>query len=387
MATRNITLVVVPGTGARSLAVDITMTVADFVCRENLHGRDIIINGVGVAPTQWNTTTLSDAVEVFATGSVKGNVDRQVTLVVVPGTGARSITISDNMTLADLACRENLHGRDLIINGNGISPAQWNTTTLEGAVEIFATGSVKGNVQQTGVLVVVPGTGAKSVTFNSEDTIADFVCANNLHGRDIILDGVGYAASSWNQITLGTTREIFATGSVKGNATRQATLVVVPGTGAKSIEIEDTDTVASFVCAHNLHGRDIIINGVGVSPTQWNQTTLSGAIEIFATGSVKGNGAQSFLVTIFDIQDAEVAYETLVERAVHEYGHNNSNGTISTVDGFTPSMLGIKVFDESEGFEYAEERLDNMNKYQCEAIEIKDSKGKKGFLFYGWAAC
>ena len=36
------------------------IAVADFVCQQNLHGRDIIVNGVGVPPTQWNTTTLND---------------------------------------------------------------------------------------------------------------------------------------------------------------------------------------------------------------------------------------------------------------------------------------------------------------------------------------
>jgi sulfur carrier protein ThiS len=387
MATRNITLVVVPGTGARSLTVDTNMTVADLVCQQNLHGRDIIVNGAGVPTTTWNTTTLENAVEVFATGSVKGNVERQVTLVVVPGTGARSITIDDSMTLADLACRENLHGRDLIINGNGVNPTQWNTTTLAGAVEIFATGSVKGNISQNGVLVVVPGTGAKAVTFDSETTVAQFVCEHNLHGRDIILDGVGCSPSSWNQITLGSTREIFATGSVKGNVETTGVLVVVPGTGAKSISFDSSMTVADLVCRENLHGRDIIINGNGIPASQWNTTTLQGAVEIFATGSVKGNSAESFIVSIYDIDDAEKAYSTLVKRAVNEYGHNRSNGTISTVNGFTPAMLGKKVFSETDAWEYAQERLKSMEKYECEALELQDSKANRGFLFYGWAAC
>ena len=232
MTTRNLTLVVVPGTGARSISVDTTMTVAELVCRENLHGRDIIVNGVGVNPQSWNTTTLQDAVEIFATGSVKGNVDRTVTLVVVPGTGARQTTISSQMTVADFVCRENLHGRDIIINGVGCAPAQWNSTTLDGAVEIFATGSVKGNAPQTGVLVVVPGTGARQVSFDSEATIADFVCANNLHGRDIILDGVGVSPAQWNTTRLGQVREIFATGSVKGNGS-ESFINVAYGNNAK----------------------------------------------------------------------------------------------------------------------------------------------------------
>lgn len=217
MATRNLTLVVVPGTGARSISVDSDMTVAQFVCRENLHGRDIIVNGVGINPQSWNTTTLESAVEIFATGSVKGNVDRSVTLVVVPGTGARQVTVSSTMTVADFVCRENLHGRDIIVNGVGVSPTEWNTTYLSNAVEIFATGSVKGNVSRTATLVVVPGTGARQVQINTEMTVADFVCRENLHGRDIIINGVGMPANTWSTSTLNNAVEIFATGSVKGN--------------------------------------------------------------------------------------------------------------------------------------------------------------------------
>lgn len=217
MATRNITLVVVPGTGARSISVDSNTTVAQFVCSENLHGRDIIINGVGVSPQSWNTTTLESAVEVFATGSVKGNVDRSVTLVVVPGTGARQVTVNENMTVADFVCRENLHGRDIIVNGVGVSPQSWNTTQLSNAVEIFATGSVKGNVSRTATLVVVPGTGARQVQVDTEMTVADFVCRENLHGRDIIVNGVGVQSNNWSTTTLSNAVEIFATGSVKGN--------------------------------------------------------------------------------------------------------------------------------------------------------------------------
>lgn len=70
---------------------------------------------------------------------------RTVTLVVVPGTGARQIQVEDTMTVAELVTRESLFGRDVIINGVGIQPAQFNTQSLAGAVEIFATGSVKGN--------------------------------------------------------------------------------------------------------------------------------------------------------------------------------------------------------------------------------------------------
>jgi sulfur carrier protein ThiS len=66
-------LVVVPGPGARQIQIENNMTVADLITRENLYGRDVIINGVGVQPSQFSTQTLSDAIEIFATGSVKGN--------------------------------------------------------------------------------------------------------------------------------------------------------------------------------------------------------------------------------------------------------------------------------------------------------------------------
>lgn len=217
MSTFTLNLVVVPGTGCRQVNAETCQTVADFVTQNNLHGRDIIINGVGIQPQNFNTTLMAGALEVFATGSVKGNISRNVMLVVVPGTGARQVQIEDNMTVADLVTRENLHGRDIIINGVGIQPSQFSQLNLCEAQEIFATGSVKGNATSTVTLVVVPGTGARQVTLDTEQTVAQFVSAQNLHGRDIILDGVGVQPSQWASTRIGQVREIFATGSVKGN--------------------------------------------------------------------------------------------------------------------------------------------------------------------------
>lgn len=68
-----ITLIVIPGPGARTVTINPNTTVAQLVCQENLHGRDIIVNGVGILPTQFESTTISFNSEVFATGSVKGN--------------------------------------------------------------------------------------------------------------------------------------------------------------------------------------------------------------------------------------------------------------------------------------------------------------------------
>lgn len=139
-----ITLVVVPGPGARTVSLPDDATVSTLVCQENLHGRDIIINGQGVPANTWETTSVPSGAEIFATGSVKGNAN-SVTLVVVPGPGARTVELSDDATVSTLVCQENLHGRDIIINGQGIPANTWENSPIPSNAEIFATGSVKGN--------------------------------------------------------------------------------------------------------------------------------------------------------------------------------------------------------------------------------------------------
>ena len=66
-------------------------------------------------------------------------------LIVIPGPGARTVNLDSNMTVAQLICRENLHGRDIIIDGTGVSATQFETTIILANTEVFATGSVKGN--------------------------------------------------------------------------------------------------------------------------------------------------------------------------------------------------------------------------------------------------
>ena len=68
-----------------------------------------------------------------------------LTLIVIPGPGARTVTVQNDMTLEALIVQESLHGRDIIINGQGVTPLNYATTTLSAGMEIFATGSVKGN--------------------------------------------------------------------------------------------------------------------------------------------------------------------------------------------------------------------------------------------------
>ena len=139
-----------------------------------------------------------------------------ITLVVIPGPGARTLNISANTTVANLVSNENLHGRDIIINGEGVPATAFQTTLIPPDAEVFATGSVKGN-NDNRTLVVIPGPGARTVAHSADTTVAQFVCAENLHGRDIILDGRGVPSDQWRDVTLGDTQEIFATGSVKGN--------------------------------------------------------------------------------------------------------------------------------------------------------------------------
>ena len=142
---QNLTLVVIPGPGARSVQVQPGATISDLVCQESLHGRDIIVNGQGVPANLWDSTTIASNSEIFATGSVKGNTTQTVTLVVIPGPGARSVSISSNATLSELVCQESLHGRDIIVNGQGVPSNMWDQTLVVPNSEIFATGSVKGN--------------------------------------------------------------------------------------------------------------------------------------------------------------------------------------------------------------------------------------------------
>jgi sulfur carrier protein ThiS len=68
-----------------------------------------------------------------------------ITLIVIPGPGARSVSITEGMTVSDLVSQESLHGRDIIVNGSGVPVSEYNQTSLSSGMEIFATGSVKGN--------------------------------------------------------------------------------------------------------------------------------------------------------------------------------------------------------------------------------------------------
>jgi hypothetical protein len=67
------------------------------------------------------------------------------------------------------------------------------------------------------------------------------------------------------------------------------TLIIIPGSGARQVNITAGYTVEQLIVDNSLHGRDIIINGVGVQSASYTETIIQANAEVFATGSVKGN--------------------------------------------------------------------------------------------------
>lgn len=72
MQKRYIGLMVTPGDGFREVEVTDDMTVADFVQREDLHGRSLTLDGNAIEPGDFASTTLNGIDEVWATGGAKG---------------------------------------------------------------------------------------------------------------------------------------------------------------------------------------------------------------------------------------------------------------------------------------------------------------------------
>jgi sulfur carrier protein ThiS len=69
---------------------------------------------------------------------------RHIGLMVTPGTGYRSVEVSETMSLADLVSQENLFGRTIVVDGEGVAPDAYSGTSLDGVTEVWATGAVKG---------------------------------------------------------------------------------------------------------------------------------------------------------------------------------------------------------------------------------------------------
>ena len=52
------TLIIIPGPGARTINLTPEMTIEQLIVQQNLHGRDIIVDGVGVAPQNYSSTII-----------------------------------------------------------------------------------------------------------------------------------------------------------------------------------------------------------------------------------------------------------------------------------------------------------------------------------------
>lgn len=67
-----------------------------------------------------------------------------ISLVVIPGAGHKTISLQPGTTLAALVTDKNLQDRNIIVNGTGVKKEAYATTQLRAGDEVFATGAVKG---------------------------------------------------------------------------------------------------------------------------------------------------------------------------------------------------------------------------------------------------
>tara|TARA_Y100001970_G_C14242691_1_gene865890 strand:+ start:1624 stop:1851 length:228 start_codon:yes stop_codon:yes gene_type:complete len=73
------------------------------------------------------------------------NNTRFITVVMVPGEGARTLEVATNAVVSDVVRELNAFDRAVIVDGEAVAQSSWNSTSLEGATEVFLTGAVKGN--------------------------------------------------------------------------------------------------------------------------------------------------------------------------------------------------------------------------------------------------
>jgi len=71
-------------------------------------------------------------------------------------------------------------------------------------------------------------------------------------------------------------------------------LIVLPGTGLRPVQVAEGATLADLAEAEGLSGRQLVLNGQTVPRAQWADTTLSdhlvrGAVEVAALQGSKGN--------------------------------------------------------------------------------------------------
>lgn len=94
--------------------------------------------------------------------------------------------------------------------------------------------------------------------------------------------------------------------------------------------------------------------------------------------------------TVFEVDvyegkaDMDEAYQSRVEHAFYEYGHDPYNGTISTTNGAKQMTSTLMTINEAG--DWANEHIDDVNKWEeAGAIPLKDER--TGWYFFFWAAC
>jgi len=69
----NVKILMLPGSGLTRVTVTPGSTLADVAAAHKLQNRNLILNGVEVAPANWASTLVSDGCEIAAVMSTKGN--------------------------------------------------------------------------------------------------------------------------------------------------------------------------------------------------------------------------------------------------------------------------------------------------------------------------
>lgn len=68
-----------------------------------------------------------------------------ISLIMLPGSGQRDVTLPSGSTLATLVAQEGLSGRQLVLNGESIPTNRHSSTSLRSGQEVGAIGASKGN--------------------------------------------------------------------------------------------------------------------------------------------------------------------------------------------------------------------------------------------------
>lgn len=66
-----------------------------------------------------------------------------ISLLILPGSGQRDVTVAEGTTIRSLVQSQNLHGRQIILNGSTVPEADFGRVLRSGD-EVAATASVKG---------------------------------------------------------------------------------------------------------------------------------------------------------------------------------------------------------------------------------------------------